>query len=214
MEHGSSAGAVGGDKLELFKNQAKQLLKKLTPRSAAKLSIDSNPYIFQYVVSRVLRNWFSIETFRTLLRISSFYFSMYSYMIDNGICYLTLTDKSYPKRLAFLFLEEISKDFEADLRAEHGDEYVLWNSKCFCHFLYVFFQIYSIMPECESIILVLERKILQSYQSASYTLMNHISASIFTFKAKLKMIITCFIFVLGNCHYYFQILFLTPESFI
>ena len=49
---------------------------------------------------------------------------MYSYMIDNGICYLTLTDKSYPKRLAFLFLEEISKDFEADLRAEHGDEYV------------------------------------------------------------------------------------------
>ena len=126
MEHGSSASAVGGDKLELFKNQAKQLLKKLTPRSAAKLSIDSNPYIFQYVVSRVLRNWFSIETFRTLLRISSFYFSMYSYMIDNGICYLTLTDKSYPKRLAFLFLEEISKDFEADLRAEHGDEYVLF----------------------------------------------------------------------------------------
>ena len=56
MEHGSSASAVGGDKLELFKNQAKQLLKKLTPRSAAKLSIDSNPYIFQYVVSRVLSN--------------------------------------------------------------------------------------------------------------------------------------------------------------
>lgn len=46
----------------------------------------------------------------------------YSYMIDNGICYLTLTDKSYPKRLAFLFLEEISKEFEADLKAEHGEE--------------------------------------------------------------------------------------------
>ena len=45
-------------------------------------------------------------------------------MIDNGICYLTLTDKSYPKRLAFLFLEEISKDFEADLKAEHGDEWL------------------------------------------------------------------------------------------
>ena len=56
MEHGSSASAVGGDKLELFKNQAKQLLKKLTPRSAAKLSIDSNPYIFQYVISRVSSN--------------------------------------------------------------------------------------------------------------------------------------------------------------
>ncbi len=47
---------------------------------------------------------------------------VFSYMIDKGICYLTLTDKGYPKRLAFLFLEEISKEFEADLRAEYGDE--------------------------------------------------------------------------------------------
>eukprot|EP00596_Hydrurales_sp_CCMP1899_P005994 CAMPEP_0119042626 /NCGR_PEP_ID=MMETSP1177-20130426/16035_1 /TAXON_ID=2985 /ORGANISM="Ochromonas sp, Strain CCMP1899" /LENGTH=208 /DNA_ID=CAMNT_0007009555 /DNA_START=80 /DNA_END=703 /DNA_ORIENTATION=+ len=92
MEQGSSSSAVG-DKMELFKNQAKQLLKKLNPRSTAKMSIESNPYIFHY-------------------------------MIDNGICYLTLTDKSYPKRLAFLFLEEISKEFEADLKAEHGDEWL------------------------------------------------------------------------------------------
>jgi hypothetical protein len=33
-----------------------------------------------------------------------------------------LTDKSYPKRLAFLFLEEINREFEADLKAEYGDE--------------------------------------------------------------------------------------------
>jgi vesicle transport protein SEC22 len=45
-------------------------------------------------------------------------------MIDNGICYLTLTEKTYPKRLAFLFLEEICKDFEADLRQEHGEKLV------------------------------------------------------------------------------------------
>jgi hypothetical protein len=46
MEQGSSSSAVG-DKMELFKNQAKQLLKKLNPRSTAKMSIESNPYIFQ-----------------------------------------------------------------------------------------------------------------------------------------------------------------------
>lgn len=45
-----------------------------------------------------------------------------SYMIERGICYLTLTDKAYPKRLAFLFLEEINREFEADLKAEYGDE--------------------------------------------------------------------------------------------
>ena len=30
------------------------------------------------------------------------------YMIQLGICYLTLCDKGYPKRLAFLYLDEVS----------------------------------------------------------------------------------------------------------
>lgn len=90
MEH-SAAGS--SDKMELYKNQAKQLLKKLAPREASKMSIESNSYVFHYV-------------------------------IDKGICYLALTDKSYPKRLAFLFLEEISKDFVADLNAEYGDNWM------------------------------------------------------------------------------------------
>jgi vesicle transport protein SEC22 len=80
-------------KMELFKSQAKQLLKKLNARSASKMSIESSPYIFHY-------------------------------MIDQGICYLTLTEKTYPKRLAFLFLEEISRDFESELKSEHGDEWL------------------------------------------------------------------------------------------
>jgi hypothetical protein len=46
MEHGSAASQVG-DKMEVFKNQAKSLLKKLNPKSTAKMSIESNPYIFQ-----------------------------------------------------------------------------------------------------------------------------------------------------------------------
>ena len=46
-----------------------------------------------------------------------------SYMIEDGICYLTLTDKTYPKRLAFLFLEDISREFVLDLKSEHGDRY-------------------------------------------------------------------------------------------
>lgn len=92
MEH-SSATSGNTEKLEFFKTQAKQLLKKLNNRSASKMSIESNPYVFHY-------------------------------LIDNGICYLTLTDKSYPKRLAFLFLEETAKEFVADLKQEHGDEWL------------------------------------------------------------------------------------------
>lgn len=80
-----------GEKMDLYKNQAKQIMKKLSPRSAAKMSIESNPYVFHY-------------------------------MISDGICYLALTDKGYPKRLAFLFLEEVCHDFVEDLQEEHGDE--------------------------------------------------------------------------------------------
>mmetsp|Transcript_1021 Transcript_1021/g.2257 ORF Transcript_1021/g.2257 Transcript_1021/m.2257 type:complete len:225 (+) Transcript_1021:167-841(+) len=89
MDHASTSGS----NMDVYKGQAKQLLKKLNPRSTAKMSIETNPYIFHY-------------------------------MIEKGICYLTLTEKSYPKRLAFLFLEEISRDFEADLHAEYGDDWL------------------------------------------------------------------------------------------
>lgn len=32
-------------------------------------------------------------------------------MLDQGVIYLCLTDKYFPKRLAFSFLEEVSKEF-------------------------------------------------------------------------------------------------------
>lgn len=35
-----------------------------------------------------------------------------SYLISNGIVYLTIADKSYPRKLAFSYLDELSKEFE------------------------------------------------------------------------------------------------------
>jgi vesicle transport protein SEC22 len=35
-----------------------------------------------------------------------------SYMISNSIAYLTISDKSYPRKLAFSYLDELSKEFE------------------------------------------------------------------------------------------------------
>lgn len=79
------------EQMEVFKNQAKQLLKKMDARSTARMSIDSNPFIFHYV-------------------------------IESGICYLALTEKGYPKRLAFMFLEEIGRDFCDYLKGEYGED--------------------------------------------------------------------------------------------
>jgi len=89
MEHNSNAS----DRMDLYKNQAKQLMRKLSAQSAAKMSYESGDFVFHY-------------------------------MIENGICYLMLCDKNYPKRLAFLFLDEISREFVSSLRIEHGDEWL------------------------------------------------------------------------------------------
>jgi len=36
----------------------------------------------------------------------------FAYSIVNDVCYLTLCEKSYPKKLAFKFLEELQKEFD------------------------------------------------------------------------------------------------------
>ena len=47
----------------------------------------------------------------------------FHYVIEAGVCFLTLTDKGYPKRLAFLYLEEISSAFLDELKRDHGAEW-------------------------------------------------------------------------------------------
>ena len=36
---------------------------------------------------------------------------VFHYMIDTDVCYLTLTEKSYPKKLAYQYLEELQSEF-------------------------------------------------------------------------------------------------------
>jgi vesicle transport protein SEC22 len=51
----------------------------------------------------------------TLEGISSF---LFHYTIDQNIIYLILVEREYPRRLAFQFLEEVSKNFNRT----HGQE--------------------------------------------------------------------------------------------
>jgi len=34
-----------------------------------------------------------------------------SYLIEHGVCYLTLAERAYPKKLAYQYLEELAKEF-------------------------------------------------------------------------------------------------------
>jgi vesicle transport protein SEC22 len=35
----------------------------------------------------------------------------FSYLISNGVVYLTIAEKSYPRKLAFLYLDELAREF-------------------------------------------------------------------------------------------------------
>ena len=43
--------------------------------------------------------------------------------MEDGIVYLALTDKAYPKRLAFGYLIDVQREFASELRRDHGEQW-------------------------------------------------------------------------------------------
>ncbi|KAK1937732.1 Vesicle-trafficking protein SEC22b [Phytophthora citrophthora] len=86
-----SIGDANGN-LDTYKQQAKQIMKRLDQRSPTKCSIESGAYTFHY-------------------------------LIQEGVCYLTLADRGFPKRLAFLYLEEVHGGFVEELERDSGNNW-------------------------------------------------------------------------------------------
>ncbi|ETO82045.1 hypothetical protein, variant 2 [Phytophthora nicotianae P1976] len=86
-----SIGDANGN-LDTYKQQAKQIMKRLDQRSPTKCSIESGAYTFHY-------------------------------LIQEGVCYLTLADRGFPKRLAFLYLEEVHAGFVEELERDSGSNW-------------------------------------------------------------------------------------------
>ncbi|KAG8638405.1 hypothetical protein MANES_14G026200v8 [Manihot esculenta] len=36
----------------------------------------------------------------------------FNYLVENGVCFITLCDSSYPRKLAFYYLQDLQKEFE------------------------------------------------------------------------------------------------------
>ena len=92
-----AASMDDNQELSEYKNQAKQLLKKITDGSHARCSIDTPGS------------------------------SVFHYLVEDGVCYLTLCEKSYSKRLAFAYLEELHREFAT----QHGSEGIVPISICY-----------------------------------------------------------------------------------
>jgi len=46
--------------------------------------------------------------------------NVFHYMMVDGVCYMALFDRGYPKNLAFAFLEDVHKSFQEELKREFG----------------------------------------------------------------------------------------------
>ncbi|RYR33344.1 hypothetical protein Ahy_A10g047928 isoform B [Arachis hypogaea] len=82
---------------EFYKQQVKALFKNLSRghNEASRMSIETGPYVFQLPIHK-----------HDLLGL------IFSYIIEGRVCYLTMCDRAYPKKLAFQYLEELRNEFE------------------------------------------------------------------------------------------------------
>ncbi|GFY97215.1 synaptobrevin family protein [Actinidia rufa] len=83
---------------ELYKQQIKALFKNLSrgQNEPSRMSVETGPYIFHAP---------SMD-FNALLT------QVLSYIIEGRVCYLTMCDRAYPKKLAFQYLEDLKNEFE------------------------------------------------------------------------------------------------------
>ncbi|KAJ8434305.1 hypothetical protein Cgig2_009930 [Carnegiea gigantea] len=83
--------------VDYYKQQIKALFKNLSrgQNDPSRMSVESGPYVFQY-------------PFQYELAICN----LCLYIIEGRVCYLTMCDRAYPKKLAFQYLEDLKNEFE------------------------------------------------------------------------------------------------------
>ncbi|KAM7253591.1 hypothetical protein ACFE04_021745 [Oxalis oulophora] len=86
---------------EMYKQQVKALVKNISNRQneASRMTIETGPYVFQYP-------FFIVNLILSCFRMRS------SCRFLGRVCYLTMCDRAYPKKLAFQYLEDLKNEFE------------------------------------------------------------------------------------------------------
>ena len=108
----------------LVVGQAKMILKTLSHRSPQRMSIDSGPYVFKcvFVFCVGVCDCGEFQLATTTRSPCPCVPVRRSYIIDEGICFMSLCEKSYPKRLCFSFLDELRDVFFTELQKDYGDQ--------------------------------------------------------------------------------------------
>ena len=88
---GVTTYSTGIENIEKYKHQAKQITSKLNNSRGPS---------------------------KMMIDSGNFYFSL---LLDQNLCYLVLTDRNYPNKLAFAFLDEIKTAFLVELHRDYGE---------------------------------------------------------------------------------------------
>ncbi|WPH03479.1 Hypothetical protein R9X50_00635900 [Acrodontium crateriforme] len=70
-----------------LKSQIRQVVKRITPQSEPRASIENSKYTMHYV-------------------------------LNDSLCYIALTEKSYPKKLALTYLEDVRAEFQTSYKRD------------------------------------------------------------------------------------------------
>ncbi|KAI5652739.1 hypothetical protein M9H77_29926 [Catharanthus roseus] len=62
----------------------------------------------EFILGEISRGALPLSTIVILIN----QFHSFSYIIENGICFMTLSDSSYPRKLVFYYLKDLAKEFE------------------------------------------------------------------------------------------------------
>ena len=93
--------------LMILLKQSKNILKSLSSNSAAQMQLMSGDLCFRYIIfNRIV---------------------ICSYIIEESLCFLTLTEKGVSKRSIFSFLEDVKNTFLNYVQNEHKEEYATFN---------------------------------------------------------------------------------------
>ncbi|OJT10540.1 Protein transport protein SEC22 [Trametes pubescens] len=94
--------------LSEHKQQAKLIFRRIGANSEPRCSIESGQHTLQCVLLALHSHPVA------LISVSLFA----SYLIADNVIYLVITDKSYPRKLAFSYLDEVSKEFQVSYGAK------------------------------------------------------------------------------------------------
>ncbi|KAA8493026.1 25.3 kDa vesicle transport protein [Porphyridium purpureum] len=93
------------NEMETYERQAKKLLRSLSRAAPPHESGMNTAYAIDVVVKP------GPTASQTFVSVESGTAFCFHYVVDGGVCFLTLTERAYPRKLAYDYIDELRKEF-------------------------------------------------------------------------------------------------------